>query len=39
MVVLEANAYGHGLLQVAKISCGADAFAVITIDEFCVNGA
>lgn len=33
MAVLKANAYGHGLVQVAKILCDADGFAVITIDE------
>ncbi len=35
MAVIKANAYGHGLLESAKlsISCGADALGVATVDE------
>ena len=33
MAVLKANAYGHGTAQVAEKLSGADAFAVISIDE------
>ncbi len=33
LAVLKANAYGHGLVQVAQQLSGADAFAVARIDE------
>ncbi|SNY52829.1 alanine racemase [Arsukibacterium tuosuense] len=33
LAVLKANAYGHGLVQVAQALTGADAFAVARIDE------
>jgi alanine racemase len=33
MAVIKANAYGHGLIAVAKALQGADAFAVARVDE------
>ena len=35
MLVLKADAYGHGIIEVASVaaSCGVDAFAVITLEE------
>lgn len=33
MAIIKANAYGHGLLQVARALHGADAFGVATVDE------
>ena len=35
MAVVKADAYGHGLIEIARVSldCGADALAVATIDE------
>ncbi len=33
MAVIKANAYGHGILQVAKALAGADAFAVARLHE------
>ncbi|MDG1462428.1 MAG: alanine racemase, partial [Gammaproteobacteria bacterium] len=33
MPVLKANAYGHGMVQVAKLLSGADAFAVARVGE------
>ena len=33
MAIIKANAYGHGLLQVARALHAADAFGVATVDE------
>lgn len=33
MAVIKANAYGHGLIEVAKTLVGVDAFAVARVDE------
>lgn len=33
LAVIKANAYGHGLIEVARILDGADAFAVARMDE------
>lgn len=33
MAALKANAYGHGLVRVARALSGTDAFAVATVDE------
>ena len=33
MAVIKANAYGHGMVEVARALAGADGFAVATIDE------
>ena len=33
MAIIKANAYGHGLLPVARALHGADAFGVATVDE------
>ncbi len=33
LAVLKANAYGHGLVRIAKALCEADAFGVARIDE------
>lgn len=33
MAVIKANAYGHGMLRIARALVGADAFAVARVDE------
>lgn len=33
MAVIKANGYGHGILRVARALCGADGFAVTTLEE------